>query len=307
MGFLNIKSAFSKALARNEKVIPLNQDTKLVIFSDLHRGVGDWADDFMHNSLAFTSALDHYFHADFTYLELGDGDEFYENRRLEDIVQAHGNVFQYLNEFHKQGRMIYIWGNHNKQFGNSRWLDWQLEKARLLKPDLFLDLKVYETAVLGEKIFLVHGHQGDLMNDLFAFFSRFLVRMVWRPLQTGLGFKDPTSPAKNMRKRNKVEEKILEWAREQRMMTICGHTHRPMFASLTKQQRQAGDEPEPYYFNSGSGVHPRCVTCLEIQDMQISLVKWHIIADATDDRRLKVQREVLPGCSGSLDSILSQL
>ena len=86
MCLLNIKSALTKAFARNDKVIPLNRDTKLVIFSDLHRGVGDWADDFMHNSLVFTSALDHYFQHGFTYLELGDGDEFYENRRLEDIV-----------------------------------------------------------------------------------------------------------------------------------------------------------------------------------------------------------------------------
>jgi len=307
MCFLNIKSALTKARARNDKIIPLNQDTKLVIFSDLHRGVGDWADDFMHNSLVFTSALDHYFRQDFIYLELGDGDELYENRRVADIVQAHGNVFQYLNEFHKNGRLIYIWGNHNKQFGNTKWLERELQRARTHIPDLFLDLVVYETALLGEKIFLFHGHQGDLMNDLFAFFSRFLVRTFWRPLQTGLGFRDPTSPAKNMRKRNKVENLILEWARENKMVTIAGHTHRPMFASLTKQQRQAGEEPEPYYFNSGSGVHPRCVTCLEIQNMHIELVKWHTIADSNDERRLKVQREVLPGCSESLDNILSQL
>jgi len=307
MCFLNIKSALTKALARNEKIISLNQDTKLVIFSDLHRGVGDWADDFMHNSLVFVSALDHYFQEGFTYLELGDGDELYENRRLADIVQAHGNVFQYLNEFHKKGRLIYIWGNHNKQFGNTRWLERELKRARLHIRDLFLDLEVYETAILGNKIFLVHGHQGDPMNDLFAFLSRFLVRTFWRPLQTGLGFRDPTSPAKNLRKRNKVEEKILEWAREHSMVAIAGHTHRPMFASLTKQQRQAGQADEPYYFNSGSGVHPRCVTCLEIQNMQIELVKWHIIADSDDGRRLRVQREILEGCSESLESILSQL
>jgi len=307
MCFLNIKSALTKAFARNEKVLSLNQETKLVIFSDLHRGVGDWADDFMHNSLVFTSALDHYFQADFTYLELGDGDEFYENRRLVDIVQAHGNVFQYLNEFHKEGRLIYIWGNHNKQFKNNKWLDRELKRARLLMPDLFLDLEVYETVLLGDKIFLVHGHQGDLMNDLFAFFSRFLVRVFWRPLQTGLGFKDPTSPAKNVRKRNKVENLILEWAREHRLVTIAGHTHRPMFASLTKQQRNVGEESEPYYFNSGSGVHPRCVTCLEIQNMHIALVKWHTIADSDDEGRLRVQREVLEGCRDSLENILSQL
>ncbi|MBN1222600.1 MAG: metallophosphoesterase family protein, partial [Candidatus Aminicenantes bacterium] len=241
------------------------------------------------------------------YLELGDGDELYENRRLADIVQAYGNIFQYLNEFHKQGRLIYIWGNHNKQFGNEKWLSRELQRARSHISDLFPDLKVYETALLGDKIFLFHGHQGDPMNDLFAFFSRFLVRTFWRPLQTGLGFRDPTSPAKNVRKRNKIEEKILEWAREHKMVAIAGHTHRPMFASLTKQQRKAGQEEEPYYFNSGSGVHPRCVTCIEIYNMRIELAKWHTIAAADDERRLRVVRETLEGCSENLEKILSLL
>ena len=55
MCFLNIKSALDRALKENKKKIELDQDTKLVIFSDLHRGVGDWADDFMHNALVFAN------------------------------------------------------------------------------------------------------------------------------------------------------------------------------------------------------------------------------------------------------------
>jgi len=165
MCLLNIKSALDKALVRNKKNIPLNRDTRLVIFSDLHRGVGDWADDFMHNSLLFVSALDHYFQQGFTYIELGDGDELYENLRLSDIAQVHGEVFRSLNAFHKKSRMIYIWGNHNKQFANKKWLARQLQRARSHIPDLFFDLEVYETALLGEKIFLFQGHQGAQIND----------------------------------------------------------------------------------------------------------------------------------------------
>ena len=68
MCFLNIKSALDRALKENKKKIELDQDTKLVIFSDLHRGVGDWADDFMHNALVFANALDYYNKDKFTLI-----------------------------------------------------------------------------------------------------------------------------------------------------------------------------------------------------------------------------------------------
>jgi len=74
----------------------------------------------------------------------------------------------------------------------------------------------------------------------------------WRPLQNGFGWKDPTIPAQSIEKRNKVELGIMEWARKNRMVAVAGHTHRPIFMSLSKQQNLAGMETKPYYFNSGS-------------------------------------------------------
>ena len=98
-----------------------------------------------------------------------------------------------------------------------------------------------------------------------------------------------------------------EMGEKNRMIAIAGHTHRPIFMSLSKQQNLAGMETEPYYFNSGSGIHPRCVTCLEIRDMIIYLVKWHIVADPEDERRLKVVREPLQGCLADLLDIFGSL
>jgi UDP-2,3-diacylglucosamine pyrophosphatase LpxH len=37
---------------------------------------------------------------------------------------------------------------------------------------------------------------------------------------------------------------------------ICGHTHRSVFPN-------SGEAP---YYNTGSGVHPRCITGIEIAD-----------------------------------------
>ena len=63
---------------------------------------------------------------------------------------------------------------------------------------------------------------------------------------------------------------------------VTGHTHRSRLA-----------EKLPGYFNSGSCVHPRCITALEIADGEITLVKWAVYVGR--DNTLKVAREVLDG------------
>jgi UDP-2,3-diacylglucosamine pyrophosphatase LpxH len=304
---IRIGPALDKVLAENEKRFELTEDAQFVIFSDLHRGRGDWADDFMHNSLIFTNALDFYFREGVTYIELGDGDELYENRHLDDIVRAHESVFLLLDKFHKENRLFYIVGNHNLQMGNERWRSRELEAARTHIPDLFDNLVTYVSALIGDRIFLFHGHQGDFFNDSLFPVARFFVRYFWRPLQNIFGWRDPTSPAQSIKKRNKVELSIMEWARKNRIVAVAGHTHRPIFMSLTKQQNLAGMKSQPYYFNSGCGIHPRCVTCLEISGMKISLVKWHIVTDTDEGGQLKVAREQLEGCQADLKDVLDSL
>ena len=57
-------------------------------------------------------------------------------------------------------------------------------------------------------------------------------------------------------------------------MIICGHTHRPRFPD-------PGDIP---LFNDGSCVHPKSIIGIEIQNFQISLVKWYIEDAGQTDR-----------------------
>lgn len=308
MALISIAAALDKAWARNTKVIPLNAGTRLVIFSDIHRGTGDWADDFNHNSRIFACALDYYLRNKFTYVELGDGDELYENRRLTDIVLTHGDIFRRLQQFQARGRMCYLLGNHNGRMADRAWRKKELAEARHFVPGLFEGFTVYRTAILGDRVFLFHGHQGDFLSKpFFEPLGRVLVRYMWRFLQASFGFKDPTSAAQNVRKRTRLEKAFMDWARSRGRVAVSGHTHRPMFLSLSKQQRLGGEAPTPYYFNPGSGVHPRCVTCLEVRDMSLALVKWHILADGLDRNRLRISRRVLPGCRTSLKSLLARL
>jgi UDP-2,3-diacylglucosamine pyrophosphatase LpxH len=253
--------------------IPFDDSSKFVFFSDCHRGDNSWADDLAHNQMLLWYALERYHKRGFTYIEVGDGDELWENANFEDIREAHSHLFWLMAKFHERKRLHLIWGNHNNDWKKEdnvreKLYEYYDEREARLKP-LFDGISVHEGLVFkhkntGHRILVVHGHQGDLMSDRLWPIARFCVRHVWRHCQI-LGVNDLTSPAKNFKKRKKVENEIMAWIRaNNNQMVICGHTHRPVFPAK-------GELP---YFNTGSCVHPRCITGIEIYKGKIELVKW---------------------------------
>ncbi len=265
--------------------------SKIVIMSDCHRGTGDWGDNFLSNQNLFFGALTYYYQNNYTYLELGDGDELWENRNLKQIIGVHSNAFWLMSRFYREGRLYMLYGNHDKQKAKKKFCTCNIENyyCENLKEtcDLFPGLTFPESILLenienGKKIFLVHGHQGDIINDYLWKLGRFLVRYVWRPLEL-IGIKDPTSASKNEKRRKKAEKRMISWAKRHQEPLIAGHTHRTYFAK---------EDTIPYY-NDGSCVHPRCITALEIENNQISLIKWAVLTK--EDRTMYVGREVLEG------------
>jgi UDP-2,3-diacylglucosamine pyrophosphatase LpxH len=271
--------------------IPFDDTSRIVLMSDCHRGNGSWADDFAKNQNLYFAALSHYYKEKYTYIELGDGDELWKYKNLSDIVSIHSHVFWLLSKFYKEGRLHVIFGNHDivkkyNKFVKSNMYEYFDEKERKYIP-LFPNIKLHEGLILkhkatGDKILLIHGHQGDLINDGMWRLGRFLVRYLWGPLSS-IGINDPTSAAKNYDKKDEVEQKLTEWVEKEKHMMIAGHTHRPMFP-------EAGDIP---YFNDGSSVHPRCITAIEIAEANIILVKWNV--QTREDGTLFIGREVLAG------------
>lgn len=270
-------------------IIPYNSRSRFVIASDCHRGVGNWGDNFMPNQNLFFAALDYYYKRGFSYIELGDGDELWENRSMQQIIQIHSSSFWLLSRFFQTGRLYMMIGNHDKAKESSRFLQLSCSSyfcdSSRREEKLFPAMQVYEGLRLrhcggGQEIFLAHGHQGDFINDKGWKIGRFLVRYVWRPLEL-LGINDPTSAAKNHKKKNRIERRLAEWADENGTLLISGHTHRPYFPQPGKGM----------YFNDGSCVHPRCITNLEIKNNKISLVKWSVMTGR--DRNMFVGREVL--------------
>ena len=71
----------------------------------------------------------------------------------------------------------------------------------------FDDFSVYEGLILESQelpsnLCITHGHQADLLNSVFWRLARFLFRYLWSPLER-LGFTNPTSAAKNDKKKDK--------------------------------------------------------------------------------------------------------
>ena len=276
----------------NSKVILYDNYSKFVIMSDCHRGSGNSADNFLKNQYIVIAALKEYYGKNFTYIELGDGDELWENRCMEEIIEVHSNVFELLSKFYKSNRMYMIYGNHDMQKSDKEFLECHYNgyycEIRKRAFSLFDSIKTYEGIILENKyndkhrIFLVHGHQGDLINDKLWKLGRFLVRYIWKPLEIW-GVNDPTRAAKNYKKKNKIEQKLIKWSKENKTMLISGHTHRPSFSNLN----------EDMYFNSGSCIHPSAITAIEIEYGCISLVKWSIMT--REDNSMYVGKEVLKG------------
>jgi predicted phosphodiesterase len=277
---------------RGARVIPFDDGSRFILFSDCHRGDNSFADDFANNRNIYYHALRHYYREGFCYLELGDGDELWENLSFESIFEAHKNVYQLLRQFHLERRLYRLWGNHDMVYKDPRYVEAHLssyfEPIEGKEKELFEGIRFEEGIILrheqtGQELFLCHGHQADWWNYTFWRWSRFLVRVLWKPLQVW-GIADPTSPAKNYKELIRIERRIKKWIAERGMRpTIIGHTHRPRFP-------EPGEIP---LFNDGSCVHPRSITGLEIEYGAISLIKWQIAT--TEDGVLQVVRILLEG------------
>jgi predicted phosphodiesterase len=285
-------------LLPNANIKTVSANGKYIVMSDCHRGDGSAADEFAHNSLIYKCALEYYLKEGFTYIELGDAEELWENDNFEQIYITHTSVYELLRRFHDpdpaKTRYLKVWGNHD--------LDWCDNPVPLRA--LFPGIQLHEAILLGGQdlnvsnqsasnlpvspvalpILLLHGHQADPACSGFgAKISRFLVRRVWAGLQR-FGIGDPTRAAENPGRCDEIDKTLYQMATAN--IVIAGHTHRPVFANLSLTERrflESGigtpgvrrkEKAESVYYNTGSCVHPRCITGLEITAHTITLAKW---------------------------------
>ena len=207
-----------------------------IIFSDHHKGAKNGADDFANAEKNYLAALDYYFEKGYHLVALGDVEELWENLYLS--VKKH-NVPSFTKEalFVKEKRFTKVFGNHDLMWGND-------PLAPLYSEQLYGEkVKVYEGLILQTEmkeqvldIYLTHGHQGDAMSD-GNWFSKWFISNFWAPLQSYLGI-NPNTPAYDRELKSEHNRLMYEWvAARDNIVLITGHTHQPVFESLTHMER----------------------------------------------------------------------
>jgi predicted phosphodiesterase len=299
-------------------VIPFEHHAgKFIIFSDQHKGNRNGADDFKKAEANYLAALKHYSDNDFCFINLGDSEELWENS-IWKVKKRNRLTFEAEKKFLEHNQHVKIFGNHDLYWDTSPWAYWHLKNMFGEK------VKVYEGAVLktliGEQdltIFLTHGHQGDGQSD-GNWFSKFFVAYIWAPLQALLRI-NPNTPAYDAEKKTLHNSIMYEWVSAQKnMLLVTGHTHQPVFTSLTHLERlykqlqfaeHGKDEGKakevraeilkreaeftavaldymsmkPSYFNTGCCCFSDGdITGIEIADGTIRLIKWTSVSGAPE-------------------------
>jgi predicted phosphodiesterase len=200
-------------------------DLRLAIFSDLHRGTRDGADDHWRAERAYRAALAYYLRRGHSLVVLGDAEELWENDAAK-VIAEYPEELALERRFLEEGRYIRVWGNHDIDWRSSRHLDKRLRKVfgTTLETHEAVEFRVGDGVLL-----LAHGHQGTPDSELFAAFSRPVVRAFgWAQRR----FKRPwNTPANDLELRNRHDRAMFAWARArpENLVLIAGHTHRPVF------------------------------------------------------------------------------
>ncbi len=329
-------------LLRDAARMPLDDSSKVVVFSDLHLGNGGRNDEFLDNSHLFrTALLRHYLPEGFGLVLNGDIEELMKFS-FRSIYRAWSPLYALFARFARETFFLKIWGNHD--------LGVVGVPAYPLAPYLHESLALrYGT----DTILLFHGHQASPFlrqsGSLFTRSLHYLLRYIARP--TGIR---NYSVSHESRRRYAIEKAIYEFSNRAGIISLIGHTHRPLFESLSKvdylnyriedlcreyagaDERRRGEiESEigvqrdeldacyrkgfrkslrsgrygniviPSIFNSGCAIGKRGITAIEIDSGVIRLVYWQ------DGRRVQLHAPATPvvslaGGDGHFRTVLNE-
>ena len=301
---------------RSKKMKRLNLDAangRIIILSDQHRGARDGSDDFAICENSYLTALEYYNREKFYYINLGDCEELWENTMFS-IAKYNEAVYAAESLFIKRDAYCKVFGNHDLFWDNdplaSVWLKQIYGKAIRIFTGVLIRVDFTSAAFLD--IFCTHGHQGDKQSDGNPF-SKWFVSYIWGPLQNFLEI-NTNSPSANDNLKTLHNMYMYDWsAAQDKTLLVTGHTHQPVFNSLTHLERlyqrlekahtlndadalkkieeeiprrkreydfinQSFHTMKPTYFNSGCCCFDDgTITGIEINEGFIRLIKWSLI------------------------------
>ncbi len=287
--------------------------TSIVILSDQHRGTRNGSDDFAVCEPCYLAALDYYNQENYYFINLGDCEELWENT-IFGIIKHNQPVFDKEKLFIDRNAYCKVFGNHDLFWDNDPLSGSYLKKIYGKQIHIFTGIVMRAEFPTGGHldIFCTHGHQGDRQSDGNAF-SKWFISYIWGPLQSFLRI-NTNSPATNDNLKTLHNLYMYDWsAAQQQVLLVTGHTHQPVFCSMThlerlylklEQAQSAGDtaaiaaieaeiprrkreydfvnhsfeKMKPGYFNSGCCCFDDgTITGIEISKGYIRLIKWSLV------------------------------
>ncbi len=216
--------------------ITIKKDRPILFLSDLHIGGGGPADDFAPNEEILLNHIYPYIHYGYLIVITGDGRELWQFTKKE-VGSAHAILMALFSRLKDEGKLIELEGNHDKE------------------------MKFPKSLVIDGKapILVIHGHQGDLLNDQWWKVGRWFTRYIWKPLEM-VGVKDFTSASRSFKKHELVRKMHNDWANENGITLIYGHTH--------------AQERNGYALNVGCGIGAGKIDVIEF-DKELKFGTWN--------------------------------
>jgi len=204
-----------------KKDLDLNSG-RFIFLSDAHKWDRSDVDFFNPVESVYLGALKSYNNDGYTLVLLGDIEEG-AGDMLPHVVHNYPDTFAKEVGFFP-GRYVRIYGNHDH--------DWKKDDIRkLLDGVMGSPVSVWPAMVLGDRIMVVHGHEGDLFSDELHSFTQVILRGFKKLAEKLFGGKP--SAAENSRVRNLRAKLLYKWAKRNGMIVVAGHTHLAYFESMS--------------------------------------------------------------------------
>jgi len=210
------KSFFSEMLNKRfntDAELDLQSGAKVLIISDFHMGSGK-QDDFLANGEIVLRILEDYYYKNGWYLVLNGDIEELAKYSLKDIRSQWAEAYRVFDLFASEGRLYKTLGNHDEDLIFEKDYPYQLYNALRINTHLI-------------PVYVYHGHQSSWVYTDFNKVIRLGMKYLLRPF----GIHNITS-ARSPLRRFHVERQAYNFSLGNNCISVIGHTHRTLFASL---------------------------------------------------------------------------
>lgn len=249
---------------------------KVAVFSDLHLGTGTYDDEAMKNNVLLFQAFKKCYDENYIVILLGDTFELARNKRIDDIKACHDDLMWLWKMLYDKGRLFIVKGNHD-QYLKSSDLSTRIDTHSKKEIEFLKDIKLYDSAKVGKRYVLMHGHQ---YHWKFQGWCNRFVNFVCRHdiLHTERFFvDDPTKTSLGYDAAGECDKFFKEYSEKTGETVICGHTHSVQMLNT--------------YYNTGAGILNRCVSFIEIMNGSVKCYKLSVVVG--NDNICRIEKTLL--------------